>query len=107
MNEIYKNENIHVKESKIIIQQEESYVKASKRINRCSQHVNIANEHNNQICIIKKKGQSCNTQSYKTNTDKHKQINVNTHDNKNQCIVRHMQYIHKIIIKSTLIYLKT
>ena len=55
MKEIYKNENIHVKDSKIIIQQEESYAKASKRINRCSQHVNIANEHNSQICIIKKK----------------------------------------------------
>ena len=56
MNEINKNEIIHAKESKIIIQQEESYAKASKRINRCSQHVNIANEHNNQTCIIKKKG---------------------------------------------------
>ena len=28
MNEIYKNENIHVKESKIIIQQEESLSKS-------------------------------------------------------------------------------
>ena len=33
MNEIYKNENIHVQESKIIIQQE-----VGKRINRCNQH---------------------------------------------------------------------
>ena len=39
MNEIYKNENIHVQESKIIIQQE-----VGKRINRCNQHVNISNE---------------------------------------------------------------
>ena len=54
MNEIYKNENIHVKESKIIIQQEESYVKASERNDQCSQHVNITNEHNNQTCITDK-----------------------------------------------------
>ena len=54
MNEIYKNENVHVKESKIIIQQEETYAKASKGINRCSQHVNVTNEHKSQTCITDK-----------------------------------------------------
>ena len=30
------------------------YTKVGKRNNRCNQHVNITNEHNNQTCIIDK-----------------------------------------------------
>ena len=44
MNEIYKNENMHVKESKIIIQQKKSLWKVDKRINRYNQQMNISNE---------------------------------------------------------------
>ena len=36
-----------------------------------------------------------------------KQIYTNTHDNKNQYIVRHMQHIYKIINMSMLMYPKT
>ena len=46
-------------------------------------------------------------QSYETDRYKQKQIYTNTHDNKIQCIIRHMKYIYIIIMMSTLICLKT
>ena len=46
-------------------------------------------------------------QSYKIDTYKYKQIFTSAHDNKNQYIIRHMQYIYQIINMSTLICLKT